>query len=55
MAASFTPLQPMLGIAHGDLRLVCGCSAMETHFMKFLMNSSCADFASRVSLELGGE
>ena len=24
-AASFTPLQPMLGIAHGDLRLVCGC------------------------------
>jgi hypothetical protein len=30
MAASFTPL----GIVHGDLRLGCGCSAMETHFMK---------------------
>jgi hypothetical protein len=36
MAASFTPLQPTLGIAHGDLRLVCDCSATETHFMKFL-------------------
>ena len=23
MAASLTPLQPTLGIAHGDLRLVC--------------------------------
>ena len=33
MAASFTPLQPTLGIAHGDLRVVCCCSAMETHFM----------------------
>ena len=30
----FTPLQLTLGIAHGDLGLVCGCSAMETHFMK---------------------
>jgi hypothetical protein len=43
MAASFTPLQPMLGIARGDLRLVCGCSVMETHFMKLPGNSSCAD------------
>jgi hypothetical protein len=34
MGVSVTPLQPMLGIAHGDLRLVCGCMAMETHFMK---------------------
>jgi hypothetical protein len=24
MVTSFTPLQPMLGIAHDDLRLVCG-------------------------------
>jgi hypothetical protein len=36
---------------YGDLRLVCGYSAMETHFMKLLTNSSCA----RGSLELGGE
>jgi hypothetical protein len=34
MAASITPLQPTLCIEHGDLRLVCGCSAMETIFMK---------------------
>jgi hypothetical protein len=34
MAAFFTPLQPTLGIAHGDHRLVCCCSANETHFMK---------------------
>ena len=40
---------------HGDLRIVCGCSAMETHFMKLLMNSVCADVASRVSLELSHE
>jgi hypothetical protein len=32
MAVSFTPTQPTLGIAHGDLRLVCGCSAMENPF-----------------------
>jgi hypothetical protein len=25
MATSFTPLQPTLGIAHGDIRLVYGC------------------------------
>ena len=55
MAVSFTPLQPTLGIAHGDIRLVSGCSAMETHFMKLLTNSACADVASRVSLELGSE
>jgi hypothetical protein len=53
MAASFIPLQPTLGIVHDDLRLACGCSAMETHFMKLPMNSSCAEFASRGSLELG--
>jgi hypothetical protein len=55
MAARFTPLQPMLGIAHGDLRLVCGCSAMETHFMKLPTNSCCAEVASRGSLELCSE
>jgi hypothetical protein len=43
MAASFTLLKLTLGIVHGELRLVCGCSAMETHFMKLLTNSSCAD------------
>ena len=52
MAASFTPLQLMLGILQCNLRLVCGCSAMETHFMKLPMNCSCADVASRGSLEL---
>jgi hypothetical protein len=34
---------------HGFVRLVCGCSAMETHFMKLLTNSYCADVASRGS------
>jgi hypothetical protein len=34
MVSSFTPLQTILGIMHGDLRLVCGCSAMETHSIK---------------------
>jgi hypothetical protein len=51
MAVSFTPLQPTLGIAQG----VFGCSAMETHFLKLPINSSCADVASRGSLELGRE
>jgi hypothetical protein len=55
MAVSFKPLQPTLGVAHSDLRLVCGCSAMENHFMKFQTNSSCADVASRGSLELSSE
>jgi hypothetical protein len=55
MVTSFTPLQPMLAIAHGDLRLVCGCSAMETHFRKLPKNSYCADVTSRGSLELGSE
>jgi hypothetical protein len=55
MAASFTSLQLTLGIAHSDFRLVCGCSAMVTHFMKLLMNSCCAEVASRGSLELGSE
>jgi hypothetical protein len=48
MAVSFTPLQPTLGIVHGDIRLVCGCSAMETHFMKLPINSSCADVSEAV-------
>jgi hypothetical protein len=34
---------------------VCGCSAMETHFMKLSANSSYADVASRGSLELSSE
>ena len=55
MVVSFTPLQLTLGIAHGDLMLVYGCSAMEIHFMMLQMNSSCADVASRVSLEFGSE
>jgi hypothetical protein len=38
VVAGFTPLQLKLGIAYGDPRLVCGCSAMETHFTKILMN-----------------
>ena len=45
----------MLGITHVDLSLVCGCSAMETHFMELPTNSSCADVASRGSLDLGSE
>jgi hypothetical protein len=48
MTASFTLLQPTLGTALGDLRLVCGCSAMETHFMKLPTNSSCAVWNSVV-------
>jgi hypothetical protein len=52
-AISFKPLQTTLGIAHGDLKLVCRCSAMETHFMNLLMNSYCAYVASRDSLEAG--
>ena len=31
---SLTHLQPMLGIAHSDHRLVHSCSGLETHFMK---------------------
>ena len=46
-------LQLTHGTAHGDLRFVCGCSAMETNFTKLPTNSSCADVASRGSLELG--
>ena len=55
MTASFTPLQPTLGIAQDGLRLVYCCSAMETHFMKLPTNSYCANVASRGSLELGNE
>jgi hypothetical protein len=40
MTTSFTPLQLTRGIAHGDLRLVCLYTAMETHFMKLPTNSS---------------
>ena len=55
MLARFTPLQPTLVIVHGDLRRVCSCSAMNTHFMKLPKNSYCADVASRGRLELGSE
>jgi hypothetical protein len=50
MGVSFTSLQMTLRIAHGDLRLACGCLFMETHFMKLQANSYCAD-----GLELGSE
>ena len=53
MVVNFTPLQPMLGIVHGDLRLVCGCSGHGNYFMKLPTNSYCADAASRGTLELG--
>ena len=49
MAVRFTSLQLTLSVAHGDLRFVCSCSEMETHFMKLSMNSACADVVSRVS------
>ena len=45
----------LISTNHGDLRLVCGCSAMETHFMKLPTNSYCVDVASRGSLALGSE
>ena len=51
MAASFSPLQQ----THGELRLVCGYLAMETHFKKLQKNCSCADVASKGILELGCE
>jgi hypothetical protein len=51
-SASFTPLQPTLSIAHGDLSLVCGCSA---HLLQHPMNSYCANNASRGSLDPGSE
>jgi hypothetical protein len=34
---------------------LCGCSAMDTHFMKILTNSYCADVASRGRLDLGSD
>ena len=37
---------------YGGPKLVCGCSAMETHFMKLPTNSYCVDVASRGSSEL---
>jgi hypothetical protein len=51
MAARFTELQPTFGIARGSFRLVCGCSAMENHFVTCPTNSSCADIVLD-SLEL---
>jgi hypothetical protein len=39
MVESFTLLQPTLGIAYGDLRLMCGFLDFETHFMKLQTNS----------------
>ena len=55
MTGSFTSLLLTFGIAHGDLRLVCSWSAMETHFMTLQTNSYCADVTSRSRLELGSE
>lgn len=45
----------MLGIAYCNLMLVFSCSAVETHFIKLVMQSSCADVASRGSLEICSE
>jgi hypothetical protein len=50
MVASFTPLNMTLGI-----RIVVLGLCVETHFMKLLLNSSCADVASEGSLELSSE
>ena len=55
MAVRFALLQPTLVIVHDDLWLVCGCSAVETHFMKYLPKIACADVASTIGLELGSE
>ena len=49
VAACFTPLQPTLGIAPSDLRLVY--LALETHFIKLWTHSFYADVVSRGSLE----
>ena len=48
--ASFTPLQLTLGIAHGE-----AAQPWKPISMKLLTNSSCANVASRSSLELGSE
>ena len=55
MGGSFTQLKPTFGTAHGDVRLGCGCSSMETQFMKLPTKSYCADVTPRGSLELGSE
>jgi hypothetical protein len=52
MVASFTQLQPMLGIAHGELKLVYA-QLLGNGNPFHEANSSCADVASRDSLELG--
>ena len=46
------PLPPTLGIAHSDLRLVCGCLAMETHFMMLPINIYCAVFVWKLVLSV---
>jgi hypothetical protein len=53
MPVTFTTLQLKLGIAHGDLRLVC--MQLLVNFMKLQTNSYCAVFDSIGSLELGSE
>jgi hypothetical protein len=55
MTVSFTLLQVTLGIAHGEIRHLCSCLAMETHYMKLLTNRYCADVAYGGSLELCSE
>jgi hypothetical protein len=53
MVASLTTLQLMLGIAHGEFRLL----GHGNHFkpLKLQTNSYCADVASKDSLELSSE
>ncbi len=52
VAACFTPLHLTLGIALGDVRLACSCSAMETYSTKLFPHSFCADINASGSLEL---
>ena len=44
-----------LSMSGSDFRLVCSCSAMETHFMKLMKYSSDANVASKGSLNLCSE
>ncbi|CAI9579157.1 unnamed protein product, partial [Staurois parvus] len=43
VAAWFTPLNPTLCIALGDVRLGYSCLAMETHSMKLFTHYCCAN------------
>lgn len=51
VAGSFTPPQPTLGIAHGDVRVACSCLATETHLTKLPTHCLCDDIVSRGNLD----